>query len=65
MPRTKAKEKMVLVSIHIPKQLLAEVDELVKSGVFSSRSEAIRVAIRDLLRREETNSQNGEIVTGR
>ena len=58
MPKTKAKEKMVLISVHIPKQMLEELDELVKKGAFPSRSEAIRIAIRDLLLREnERNRQ--------
>jgi len=52
MPKTKAKEKMVLISVHLPKQLLEELDEMVKQGRFPSRSEAIRIAIRDLLYRE-------------
>ena len=52
MPKTKAKEKMVLISVHIPKQMLEELDEMVKQGKFPSRSEAIRIAIRDLLYRE-------------
>ncbi|MFB6471192.1 MAG: ribbon-helix-helix domain-containing protein [Vulcanisaeta sp. AZ3] len=56
MPKTKAKEKMVLISVHIPKQMLEELDELVKQGVFPSRSEAIRISIRDLLYKE--NSRN-------
>jgi len=56
MPKTKAKEKMVLISVHIPKQMLEELDELVKRGTFPSRSEAIRIAIRDLLLRENSRS---------
>ena len=52
MPKTKAKEKMVLISVHIPKQLLEELDEMVKQGRFPSRSEAIRVAVRELIYRE-------------
>jgi len=52
MPKTKAKEKMVLISVHMPKQLLEELDEMVKQGRFPSRSEAIRVAVRDLILRE-------------
>ena len=51
MPKTKAKEKMVLISVHIPKQMLEELDELIAKGVYPSRSEAIRIAIRDLLLR--------------
>jgi len=56
MPKTKAKEKMILISVHIPRQMLEELDELVKRGTFPSRSEAIRVAIRDLLIREGSPS---------
>jgi len=52
MPRTKSEEKMVLISVHIPRRMLEELDELAKSGLFPSRSEAIRVAVRDLLIKE-------------
>ena len=53
MPKSPvAKEKMILISVHLPRQLLAELDELVKQGIFPSRSEAIRIAIRDLIMRE-------------
>jgi Arc/MetJ-type ribon-helix-helix transcriptional regulator len=49
VPRTKAKDKMVLVSIHITKQMLDEMYKLVMSGKYPSVSEFIRYAIRDLL----------------
>jgi len=52
MPRTLAKEKMVLISVYIPKQALEELDELIRQGVFPSRSEAVRIAVRDLLYKE-------------
>jgi len=52
MPKTMAKEKMILISVHIPKQMLDELDMLVSQGRFPSRSEAIRVAVRDLILRE-------------
>jgi len=52
MPRRKGTNTMVLVSMHIQKQALAEIDELVKQGIFPSRSEAIRYAIRKLLAKE-------------
>ena len=57
MPKTKRQEKMVLISVHIPKQMLEELDELVKKGTFPSRSEAIRIAIRDLLYREQNRGK--------
>ena len=52
MPRRKSTNTMVLVSMHIQKQALEEIDELVKQGIFPSRSEAIRNAIRKLLAKE-------------
>jgi len=58
MPKTKSKEPMILISVHVPKQMLEELDELVKKGVFPSRSEAIRIAIRDLILREQTRSKS-------
>jgi len=61
MPKTKAKEKMILISVHVPKQMLEELDELVKKGVFPSRSEAIRIAIRDLLLREQTRTRQQQV----
>jgi len=62
MPKTKSKERMVLISVHLPKQMLGEIDELVSQGVFPSRSEAIRIAIRDLLYKE--GSRKGDVVEG-
>ncbi len=52
MPRRKGTNTMVLVSMHIQRQALEEIDELVKQGIFPSRSEAIRYAIRKLLAKE-------------
>jgi len=52
MPRGKNTNVMELISVHIPKQILEELDELVRQGVFPSRSEAIRTAIRMLLAKE-------------
>jgi Arc/MetJ-type ribon-helix-helix transcriptional regulator len=53
MPKTVGGKNTVLISVHIPKQMLEELNELVKRGAFPSRSEAIRVAIRDLLFKEK------------
>jgi len=41
-----------LVTVKIPELYLEGIDELVRHGRYSSRSEVIRTAIRDLLRRE-------------
>jgi len=68
MPRTKAQEKMVLLSVHLPKQLLEELDRLVAEGLFPSRSEAIRTAVWELIRRESQRGgedSQGQIMTGR
>lgn len=43
---------MNLISVKIPETFLEGLDDLVRLGVYPSRSEAIRVAIRDLLRKE-------------
>jgi Arc/MetJ-type ribon-helix-helix transcriptional regulator len=43
---------MNLISVKIPEPYLEGLDDLVRLGVYPSRSEAIRVAIRDLLRKE-------------
>ena len=40
---------MTLVSFHIPQKMLQQIEELVRQGLFPSRSEAIRSAIRELL----------------
>ncbi|WP_243666805.1 ribbon-helix-helix domain-containing protein [Vulcanisaeta sp. JCM 16159] len=47
--------------MHIPKQMLEELDEFVKQGIFPSRSEAIRIAIRDLLYRENSRSKTQNV----
>ena len=50
MPKTKApKGSMVTISIHLPKDVLREIDELVAKGRYPSRSELIRTAVQDML----------------
>jgi len=44
--------KMKLVTVKLPEIYVEGLDELVKIGRYSSRSEVIRVAIRDLLKKE-------------
>jgi Arc/MetJ-type ribon-helix-helix transcriptional regulator len=43
---------MKTVTFKIPEALIEGIDELVRSGMYPSRSAAIRAAVRDLLRRE-------------
>jgi antitoxin ParD1/3/4 len=64
MPRTKSEEKMILLSFHLPKKMLEDLDELVRSGAFPSRSEAIRVAIRDLINKER-GDYSSQLMEGR
>jgi Arc/MetJ-type ribon-helix-helix transcriptional regulator len=42
----------VVTTIRLPKSYLDKIDILVKRGIFASRSEAIRTAVRELLQRE-------------
>ena len=43
---------MKLVTVHLPEVYLAVLDNLVRQGQYSSRSEAIRTAIRDMIKDE-------------
>ena len=43
---------MRLITVKMPETYIDGLDELVKLGRYSSRSEAIRIAVRELLRRE-------------
>lgn len=43
---------MQLITVKMSDIYVKGLDELVRTGMYPSRSEAIRVAIRDLLRRE-------------
>ena len=46
------KNNMKLISFWISQHLLNNLDELVKRGYYPNRSEAIRVAIRELIKKE-------------
>ncbi len=50
---------MVVVSFHIPHSLMQELERLVKEGGFTSKSEAIREAIRLLIREYRKKSTGG------
>ncbi|AIF69586.1 transcriptional regulator [Palaeococcus pacificus DY20341] len=47
MPR-----KMKIISVQLPQSLINAIDTLVRRGVYPNRSEAIRTAIRDLVKKE-------------
>ena len=50
---------MKLVTVKLPERLISDVDQLVKAGIYHSRSDAIRSAVRDLLRRELWRTDQG------
>ncbi len=43
---------MRLIAVHLPEKLLEDIQRLVSKGQYPNRSEAIRIAIRDLLKHE-------------
>ncbi|MCJ7817287.1 MAG: ribbon-helix-helix domain-containing protein [Candidatus Thorarchaeota archaeon] len=43
---------MRLIAVHLPERIVTDIQELVEKGLYPNRSEAIRIAIRDLLKRE-------------
>ncbi|MEM0028888.1 MAG: ribbon-helix-helix domain-containing protein [Ignisphaera sp.] len=45
-------EQMRIVTVKMPESYLEAIDELVKMGRYTSRSEVIRTAIRELLKKE-------------
>lgn len=47
------KYRLKILSIKIPSKMLEDIDMLVASGRFSTRSELIRTAIRELLKKEK------------
>ena len=60
---------MELVTFLLPEACLEGLDELVGQGIYSSRSEAIRFAVRDLLKGElwqqERETVKEEVATTR
>ncbi len=43
---------MKLITVHVPEAYLGAIDQLISADAYPNRSEAIRVAIRDLLKNE-------------
>jgi antitoxin ParD1/3/4 len=41
-----------LITVHLPEAYLSGLDKLIESDAYPNRSEAIRVAVRDLLKLE-------------
>jgi len=45
---------MVLIAVFVPPDWISKLDSLVEQGYYPSRSEAIRMAIRDLLKQHDS-----------
>jgi Arc/MetJ-type ribon-helix-helix transcriptional regulator len=43
---------MKIVTVHLPEAYVEALDELVKRRMYPNRAEAIRMAVRDFIRRE-------------
>jgi len=52
MLEIKEKENLELVSVHLPRKYIELLNLLVRQGLYPSRSEAIRIAVRDLIHKE-------------
>ena len=53
------KSKLTIISIKIPMEQLKQLDSLVQQGLYASRSEAIRAAVRRLLEEYERMKWEG------
>lgn len=73
MPRKTQRDRMVLISVHITKDVLTLVDNLVQSGLFPNRSEAIRAGVLMLLqslcvqerKKQEERELEAKVLKGR
>jgi len=50
---------MRLIAVHLPEKILVDIQKLVENGLYPNRSEAIRIAIRDLLKHELWGRSHG------
>jgi Arc/MetJ-type ribon-helix-helix transcriptional regulator len=49
---------MERVTLRIPKQQIEAVEQMVDSGQYPNRSEAIRAAVREMIDEQESNPEN-------
>ncbi|WP_456365801.1 ribbon-helix-helix domain-containing protein [Thermococcus sp.] len=52
--------RMRIISVQMPQNLINAMDQLVKRGIYPNRSEIIRAALRDFLKRELQMDFNDE-----
>ncbi|MEM2053930.1 MAG: ribbon-helix-helix domain-containing protein [Nitrososphaerota archaeon] len=50
--KPREKKGMKLISVKMPEALIEGMDELVRKGMYPSRSAVMRMAVRDLLKNE-------------
>lgn len=55
---------MRIITVKMPESYVEAIDELVRLGRYTSRSEVIRAAIRELIKRELWSS-NSKVIEGR
>ena len=51
-PMISKRKKMKLITLYLPESYIKNLDQLVDERFYPNRAEAIRVAIRDLIRKE-------------
>jgi len=54
---------MKLVTVHLPKMYVVGLDELIRADIYPNRSEAIRTAVREFLKRELLEIQQALVVS--
>jgi len=60
---TKKRFHMRLITVHLPQFYIDGLKQLVEMGRYPNKSEAIRVAVRDLLARELWNRREGMLIS--
>ncbi|MGC9049643.1 ribbon-helix-helix domain-containing protein [Pyrobaculum sp.] len=50
MPRRKSKVPLERVSLRLPSELIMRIDRLVEKGLFKSRSQLVKHALREMLK---------------
>ncbi|EEB73884.1 ribbon-helix-helix domain-containing protein [Thermococcus sp. AM4] len=54
--------KMRIISVQVPQSFVNAMDQLVRRGVYPNRSEVIRAALREFLKKEMSTKLQGDEV---
>ncbi|ACS34342.1 ribbon-helix-helix domain-containing protein [Thermococcus gammatolerans] len=54
--------KMRIISVQVPQSFVNAMDQLVRRGVYPNRSEVIRAALREFLKKEMSTELQGDEV---